>query len=141
MDFILTKRPEDAFKCKYEAELYRLKPRKRIAYEKNIELRLGLRYVLWSRYSRRFYIRQIQDQTSPDTLAYYIALGWLWLWPTEENKDEIRTDVKKSKRSYYDLMKLRQTELDQERHALMGHRQNAFQYLQMKYKQQLKEMR
>ena len=141
MDFILTKRPEGSYRAIYESELYRLKHRKRIAYEKNIELRLGMRYLVWSRFSRRYYIRHIDDRTTPDTLAYYLALGWIFLYPEEQTKNEIREDVKKSKRSYYELMKLRQTELDQERHALMGHKQNAFQYLQMKYKQQLKQMR
>ena len=142
MALLLKEIPEGAVKCKYEAELYKLKKKKRIAKEDNLEMREGMRYLLWSRYARGYYERRLDSvKTTSDILAYYILQGWIWLWPTDEFKDEIRADVKKSGRKYYELMKLRQTELDQERHERTGHKGNAFQWITENYKQRLKQMR
>ena len=86
---------------RYEAEFYRLKHRKKVAYSGNIELRIGLRYLIWSRYARCYYERRVDDLTSPENIEYYGKRGWLYLWPDEENKEEIREDVKKHKMGYW----------------------------------------
>ena len=50
-------RPEGAFRCRYEAEVYQLKNRKKVMYEANRELRVGYRYLIWSNYARVYYER------------------------------------------------------------------------------------
>ena len=62
--------------------------------------------------------------------------GWMWLWPTEENKEIIREDVKKGKMKYWDLMRKRQLEIDHEHHLLYGNRGDGFQFKKMFYRRE-----
>jgi len=122
--------PDGAYKCRWEAEFYVLKKHKRMAYEANRTLHEGLRYLIWSNFSRCWYERVIDTQTLEDNIGYYAKAGLLWIWPTEESKETIRADVKKAGLSYTQLMTRRQNEIDIERHKHHGHKQNAWQYWQ-----------
>jgi hypothetical protein len=96
LEFAHKNLPRGAVKCRYESEMYRLKYRKKMLYEDNRELFIGLRYLLWSRYSRMYYERVIDNETLPENLAWYIRAGWLFIWPTSDNKDLIREDTNKA---------------------------------------------
>ena len=120
------KLPDGAFKAKYESEFHILKQRKKVLYEQNKELHIGLRYLIWSRYARCYYERVINEETDADNITYYLKRGFLYLYPTEQNKEDIREDVKKHKMGYYPLMEKRQMELDHERHLRFGNKQDAY---------------
>jgi hypothetical protein len=125
-DRVHKKLPVGAVKAKYEAEFYRLKERKKVLYEQNKELHIGLRYLIWSRYARCYYERVVNEETDADKITYYLKRGFLYLYPTEQNKEDIRDDVKKHKMGYYPLMEKRQTELNHQRHLLFGNKQDAY---------------
>ena len=118
--------PEGTVKVRYEAQFYRLKPRKKVAYSANIELHIGLRYLIWSRYARCFYERVVDDNTLPENISYYTKPGILFLWPTEENRQEIKEDVAKHKTSYWQMIEKRQLEVDHERHLLYANKGDAY---------------
>lgn len=127
--------PKGAVKVKYEAEFYQLKERKKVMYQNNRQLRVGLRYLIWSRYSRCWFERSVREYDDEEDYRYYVNLGWLWLYPTEENKEEIRADVAKSKMGYYALMKKRQIEADHERHLLHGNKGDGYKTRNKFYRQ------
>lgn len=120
------KLPEGAWRARYEAEFYKLKPRKKVAYENNKELRVGLRHLIWSKYAHCFYERRITDGTLPENITYYTKAKLLYLWPDEENKKEIREDVEKHKMGYWTLMQKRQLEMEHERHLVVGNKGEAY---------------
>lgn len=91
-----------------------------------MELRHGLRYLIYSRYSKRYYERVLDTETLPENIEYYFKQGVLYLWPDEETKQEIREDVEKHKMGYYPLQEKRQTELNHQRHLLYGNKQDAY---------------
>lgn len=131
------KLPQGAYKAMVEAEAYVLKSRKRFMYESNRNLHMGLRYLVWSRYAKGFWERTVTEITDPVDIGYYLLRGWIWWWPTEENKDTIKSDVHKSGLGYRDLMTRRQAEIDKERNELYGNRGNGWQY----YKKHFQEIR
>lgn len=135
MAFIHSEIPKGAYKARWEAEFYRLKPRKRVAYDANKELRMGLRYLIWSRYSRRWYERTINEGTDPKQLGIVVTRGLVWIWPTEENKSDIRADVVKHGGKYEALMIKRQLEIDHEHHLLYANRQDGFQFKNKDYRE------
>jgi len=120
--------PTGTYSPLYESEFYRLLPRKRQLYEENRTLRYGLRILLWSRYSRRWYERVINEETLDETLAYYFFMGLVRIYPTEENKEEIREDVTKSGLGYKTLMYRRQQEMEWERKKNTGNDGNGWRY-------------
>jgi len=132
--FIHKELPDGAYKAKFESEFYELKERKKVMYDSNKQLRTGLRYLIWSKYARVWYEREIDEHTLPDNIAYYFDAGWLWLWPTEENKGAIRDDVQKSKMGYQKLMEKRQLEIDHEHHLLYGNKADGYQFKNMDYR-------
>lgn len=116
------KLPPGAFKCLYEAEMYLLKPRKKVMYEENREPFVGLRYLIYSFYSRVYFERVVDSEQVEENVEHWVGRGLIWLWPTERNKDTIREQVEKAKKGYYPLMRLRQAEIDHQRHILTGNK-------------------
>jgi len=129
------KLPEGSYKPKYEAEFYRLLPRKRQLYENNRELRKGLRYLIWSRYSRCWWERVLSDTDTEENIRYYLSMGWLVIWPTEEQKQDIRDEVEREQLGYWTLNYRRQTEMDHERHKMGKKVGNGDKYW-LKYRQE-----
>lgn len=107
-----------------------------MAYEENRVLHEGLRYLIWSRFSKRWYERVVDKATLEDNIGYYSQAGMLWIYPTEENKETIREDVKKSGLTYKELMTRRQAEIDIERHKKWGNKGDGYRYWQ-KYRREL----
>ena len=97
-------------------------------YDSNKELFIGLRYLIWSKYAKCWYERVIDTETLPENIAYYAKAGVLWLWPTDENKEDIKADVEKHKMGYYKLMEKRQLEIDHEHHLLYGNKGDGYKY-------------
>ena len=129
------KLPEGAWKARTESEFYRLKHRKRVLYEDNRELKEGLRYLIWSRYARAFYERLLDPRaTTEDDISYYQLHGLLFLYPTEENKEEIREDVAQSQLGYWLLMERRQAEMNYERKMKERNNGDGYQYQVQLYK-------
>lgn len=122
--------PDGAYKARYEAEFYVLRERKKVMYEDNRTLHVGLRYLIWSSYSRRFYVRTVKEHDDGEDYRYYVGAGYLWIYPTEENKDAIREDVERHGLGYYALQEKRQTEVDHERHIKYGNKGDGWQYKQ-----------
>ena len=132
--FIHKTLPEGALKVKKEAQFYRLKKRKKVMYESNKELHVGMRYLIWSRFARVWYERVVDEGTLEDNINWYTMCGWLWLYPTETNKNEIREDVEKHKIGYWALMEKRQTEIDHENHLRYANKGDGFRYKDMDYR-------
>ena len=130
------KLPEGCWKAIYEAEFYRLKKRKKVLYEENRELKHGLRHLIWSRYARIWYERTIDEHTLDENIYWYHKCGWLCIYPTEENKEDIREDVEKSGMGYWPLMRKRQLEIDHERHLQFGEKGNGFEYKKMWFRKE-----
>jgi len=115
-------------------------------YEGNYELKENLRYLIWSPYAKVYYERRVNLlQDSEDNIQYYIKKGYLYIWPDEDNQQEIREDVKNEKLGYWDLMLRRQTEIDFDRQRrgkktgindqwLRKHRRELIDKLKVKYK-------
>ena len=144
--FIHRRLPDSGvWKAKFEAEFYRLLPRKRQMYEGNYEMKAGLRYLIFSRYARVYYERRLNPlQETEENIIYYVKHGLLYLWPNEEDQEEIRLDTQNEKLSYWKLMYRRQTELDFDRREKMGrtgdgdqwwhkHRREEINKLKIKY--------
>ena len=131
------KLPEGCAKALFESEFYRLRYRKKMLYEDNREFREGLRYLIWSRYGRCWWERTLgtYNETEED-ISYFLSYGWLWLYPTEEQKEEIREDVEKNGIGYYPLMKRRQAEMNWERHNATRNDGNGWLYRMDKYKRE-----
>jgi len=106
--------PKGCWKVKYVSELYQLKPRKRQMYRDNREFRYGIRYLIYSRYARVWYERELTDQETEENLEYYVAMGWVWLWPTEEHQEKIREEVEANGISYFALRYRQQQEMEWE---------------------------
>jgi len=121
------KLPDGCWKARYEAEFYRLLPRKRQAYEGNREFK-SIRYLIFSKYSRKFYERTLSDADTEENIAYYLLQGLLYIYPTDEDKEEIREDVEKEKLGYWLLNKRRQAEMDWDRQRGLRNDGNGFQY-------------
>jgi hypothetical protein len=134
--------PEGAWRARDESEFYQLLPRKKNLYEENRELREGLRYLIWSRYARRYYERILDKQaTTEEDISYYLQRNWLFIYPTEENKNWIREEVEKHKLGYWKLMRRRQGEMDWERHNQKRNDGNGYAYRMEKYKQEKNKYR
>ena len=102
------------WKVRYVSEMYRLLPRKRQLYRDNRELRYGMRYLIWSRFSRTYYERTLSLTETEENIEYYIAMQWVWLWPTEEQQEEIREEVEKAGIGYFKLRYRQQNEMEWE---------------------------
>jgi len=123
--FIHDKLPDGAWKARYEAEFYRLLPRKRQMYDGNYEVKEGLRYLIWSHYARKYYERTLNPlQDTEENIQYYVKQGVMYIWPTEDNKQEIREDVEREKLSYWKLMYRRNMELEFDRNKNNKHTGN-----------------
>lgn len=125
---------EGCWKMRYEAEVYRLKTRKKVLYTENREIHAGLRMLLWSRYAGVWYIRHLNKETLEENIYYYQSYGWLWVYPTDENKQAIREDVKKNKMGYWPLMEKRQAEMDHQRHIQDANRGDGYKYKEMMFR-------
>ena len=75
------------------------------------------------------------NETEED-ISYFLSYGWLWLYPTEEQKEEIREDVEKNGIGYYPLMRRRQAEMNWERHNATRNDGNGWLYRMDKYKRE-----
>ena len=131
------KLPEGAVRARYESEFYRLRHRKKMLYEDNREFRPELRYLIWSRYGRCWWERTLgtYNETEED-ISYFLSYGWLFLYPTDEQKEEIREDVEKNGIGYYPLMARRQAEMNWERHNQIRNTGNGYQWRMDKYKRE-----
>jgi len=128
--------PEGSFKAKYESQFYRLKKGKKMLYESNREFKEGMRYLIWSRYSRQWYERRLlTGSTTEEDIAYYLNRQMLWLYPEEEHKQEIRDEVEKAKLPYWELMKRRQGEMDWDRIQRERNDGNGFKLRMKLYKE------
>ena len=113
---------------KYESEMYRLLPKKKMLYISNRELREGIRYLIRSRYSKGWYERLLNaEQTTEDDIRYYVERGMIWLWPGGEDQEVIREEVTKSGLSYWRLQEKRMNEINWERHPIEGNRGDGYQ--------------
>ena len=83
--------------------MYRLLPRKKNLYKDNREYREGIRYLIWSFYSRKYYERYLSPAEPEENIVYFVNRGILFLYPDEQHKQEIREEVEKSGLSYYKL--------------------------------------
>jgi len=129
------KLPEGSKKAVYEAEFYQLKARKRVLYEDNREFRTGLRYLIWSQYARVFYERVLDHKsTTEEDISYYLLKGILYVYPTEQNREDILKDIKSSQLGYYTLMKRRTAEMDYERKVNERNDGNGYQHKLHVYK-------
>lgn len=119
--------PSGAWRARYEAEFYRLKKRKRQLYEGNREFK-PIRYLIFSRYSRIYYERTLSDADTEENIAYYLSQGLLFIYPTDEDKQEIREDVEKEELGYWPLNERRQAEMDWDRQRQTRNDGNGFLY-------------
>lgn len=128
--------PEDGcWRAVYESEFYRLRYRKKMLYEDNREFKEGLRYLIWSSYGRRWYERRLLTGiTTEEDISYYVGRKMLWIYPEEDHREEIREEVEKAKLPYWELMKIRQAEMDFERHSQLRNDGDGFKYKMMVYK-------
>jgi hypothetical protein len=110
LKFVHKKLPEGSFRPKWRSELYELLPRKKRMYPENRKLRVGYRYLLYSKYAKVFYERVIDEHTLDENLHYYLTYGILFLWPTEETIGQIREEMEQAQLSYRELMWRRQAE-------------------------------
>jgi hypothetical protein len=107
---------EGCWRMRHEVEMYRLLPRKKLMYEFNRTFKQGIRYLIYSRYARVWYQRELDSEaTTEEDISYFMEVKLLWLFPTEEYKEEIREDVEKAGIGYFQLMARRQAEMDWER--------------------------
>lgn len=126
--------PEGAKRSRYETEFYVLRGRARMMYIDNYDMRVNLRYLIWSQFARAWYERVVREEDLPENYRYYHNRRMLWLWPTEENKEEMLEETKKAKVGWYSMNKKRQTELDHDRLLKEGNKGDGFQTRNQMYK-------
>ena len=118
--------------CKYWVQAFTLLPRKYKFRHGNIELRYGMKYWIWSRYSRCFYEREIKPENDTRKLIEAISKSIVYLDPTEEEKETIQAEMEYAKLDYYPLQRLRLIEYELDKHIRLGER--SYGYMQRKHK-------
>lgn len=142
LSFIHRAVPDGAYKARYESEFYRLLPRKRQMYDGNYEVKTGMRYLIWSRYARVYYERHMDpSRETEENIQYFVQQGMLHIWPTEEDKEEIKADVANEKLNYWRLMYRRQTELDFDRQKRGRPTGNGDQWLRKYRREQIDKLK
>ena len=124
--------PKELKQTKYWVEAYSLLPRKHKFVHGNIELRYGMNYYIWGRYSRCYYKREIRRENSTKALIESILRGIVYLNPTQEQKELIQAEMESNGMGYYQLQRFRFTEFQLDRHIRLGDK--TFGYLQKKHK-------
>jgi len=65
--------PEGSERCMVYTQFYRLKGNSRTWKEENIELRLGMYYLIYSPNVKKYFLRQVYEGFNPDKLKKYIT--------------------------------------------------------------------
>lgn len=71
--------PEGAVRCKSYTQFYKLKPNAKIWKEENVIKKVGMYYLIYSPYSKIYWLRQVYDHTDPQKLKEYIRDKNLYL--------------------------------------------------------------
>jgi hypothetical protein len=64
--------PEGAERCLVYNQFYRLKHNAKVWKKENIELRKGMYYLIYSPYSKKYFLRQVHDSFNPSKIKRYI---------------------------------------------------------------------
>lgn len=64
--------PEGTERCMVLTQFYRLKNNAKKWMAENIELRYGMWYLVYSPYSKKYYLRQVHDLFNPKRLKQYV---------------------------------------------------------------------
>ena len=98
---IETEMSPTAFTCIHPIEFFRLKDRKRVYYEENIERRVGMTYYVFSEHSQGWFKRVLTDDIDLIELKMDILLGYVKLDYTPEEQAEIKAIIKRDKLPSY----------------------------------------
>ena len=133
--------PDDIVKAKYWSEGFCLTPRKRKFVKGNIELRVGMKYWIWSAFSRCYYHREISSHNDPNKLIDVISHGLVWLAPNEEQRAAIRKEMESYGMGYYQMNRYRMYEYLLDQHTRLGDKSYGYQSKSLELINKLKRIR
>lgn len=114
--------------AKYWTEAFKLTGRRRSFKLGNVEMRYGMNYYIYSKFSKCYYLRKIREENEPNKLVKNINKGLVYLYPTEEEKEAIELEMLSVKMNYDSMNLHRMISFKIDQHIRKGDKSFGYQH-------------